>query len=282
MMGECWPARVRPFIGFIFWSSVMSGEAVRVALVTNASDYAGPPAVDALVGAGFHVIVHDRRFEETRTWNQFSQAHPGAEYLPADGPRALIDAAWARTGRVDVIVSNDHHPAVQKATPEVSLADLRETLEALVVSPLALLQAAMPRLREQGGANVVVITSCRTQSPIAGGVVPDAARAASNAMVRSLAVEFAADDIAINAIAPNFLYSEAYYPRAVFIDDPRGRDYVKATVPIQRLARPDEIGEVILFLATTKARFLTGAIIDFSGGWPATAVRPSMTGTSAP
>ncbi|MNT59903.1 3-oxoacyl-[acyl-carrier-protein] reductase FabG [compost metagenome] len=141
--------------------------------------------------------------------------------------------------------------------------------------PFALLQAALAKLKYQGGANIVLITSCRTLSPIAGGAVPDTARAAANALVRSLSVEFAPDNIAINAVAPNFLYSEAYYPRAIYVESPRGKAYIDAHVPIGRLGKPEEIGEIISFLATTHARFLTGAVIDFSGGWPATVPRPA-------
>jgi 3-oxoacyl-[acyl-carrier protein] reductase len=144
----------------------------------------------------------------------------------------------------------------------------------LVGRPFRLMQAAIPRLRAQGGGNVVMITSCRTQLPMAGGAIPDMCRAAENALVRSLAIELAPANIAVNAIAPNFLYSEAYYPRAVFIDDPVGRAFVEASVPAGRLGEPAEVGDVVRFLATTKARFLTGAVIDFSGGWPASPVRP--------
>jgi NAD(P)-dependent dehydrogenase (short-subunit alcohol dehydrogenase family) len=82
----------------------------------------------------------------------------------------------------------------------------------------------------------------------------------------------------VNAIAPNFLYSEAYFPRAVFVDEPRGRAYVESTVPVQRLGHPSEIGELIAYLATTPSRFLTGSIIDFAGGWPAAQPRPVVIG----
>ncbi|KJK24362.1 short-chain dehydrogenase [Burkholderiaceae bacterium 16] len=247
----------------------------RVALVTNAADYAGPPAFSALIAAGFRVLVHDNAFGEPATWSAFLRNHPGAERILAEHPAELIEAVWMKEGRLDALVSNDHYPAPQSAFTTTELTHLRNTLEALLVRPFALLQAAVPKLKRQGGANIVLITSCRTRSPIAGGAVPDAARAAANALVRSLSVELAPDNIAINAIAPNFLYSEAYYPRSVFVESPRGKAYIDAHVPIGRLGRPEEIGEVVSFLATTHARFLTGAVIDFSGGWPATAPRPS-------
>jgi NAD(P)-dependent dehydrogenase (short-subunit alcohol dehydrogenase family) len=252
----------------------MEGQSRPTAVVSNATDFAGPPAVEALVAASFRVLVHDRTFTDPAIWARFSLAHPRAEYIEAADPASLIAAAWDAAGQIDVIVSNDHYPVIHGPSFEASLDDLRQTLEILVVEPFALLKAAIPHLKAQGGGNVVMITSCRTRLPMPGGAIPDAARAAANALVRSLAIELAPFEIAVNAIAPNFLYSEAYYPRAIFIDDPSGRAYVEAAVPARRLGRPDEIGELIRFLATTKARFLTGAIIDFAGGWPASQTRP--------
>jgi 3-oxoacyl-[acyl-carrier protein] reductase len=243
-------------------------------LVTNATDFAGPPAVDALA-ADFRVLAHDRTFVDPAAWARFARAHPCVEHIAAPDPAALIAAAWSTASRVDAIISNDHYPAIHGPSDQASLDDLRQTLEVLVIEPFATLKAAIPRLKAQGGGNIVMITSCRTRLPMPGGAIPDAARAAANALVRSLAIELAPFEIAVNAIAPNFLYSEAYYPRATFVDDPKGRAFVEAAVPAGRLGRPEEIGELIRFLATTKARFLTGAIIDFAGGWPASPARPA-------
>ena len=196
--------------------------------------------------------------------------------LTAADPESLIDEAWNVFGRIDALISNDHYPAVQVPTSQASLEDLRDTLEKLVVEPFALVKAAVPRFQNQGTGNIVMITSCRTLAPIQGAAIPDAARAAANALVRSFAVELAPLNIAVNAIAPNFLYSEAYYPRAVFIDGVHGKDYVSSQVPAGRLGKPEEIGDLICYLASTESRFLTGAIIDFSGGWPSTPSRPAF------
>lgn len=249
----------------------MSGTA----LVTNATDFAGRPAVTALAEAGLRVLAHDKSFADPAAWAAFAAAHPGVEPISVEDPARIIDQAWSLAGRIDAIVSNDHFPAVHGPTETASLSFLRDSFDMLVVRPFALLKAAIPRLKAQGGGNVVVVASNRTRLPLSGGAIPDIARAGVNAMVKSLAVELASADIAVNAVAPNFLYSEAYYPRAVFIEDPAGRAYIENNVPARRLGRPDEIGEVIRFLATTKARFLTGAIVDFSGGWPAAAPRPA-------
>lgn len=249
--------------------------APRLALVTNALEFAGPPAVVALRAAGFRVAAHDLRFADAGSRADFEAAHPGATAIDAQAPAALVDAAWALDGRIDVLVSNDAHPVVHAPVADAGLDALRQTFERLVAFPFALARAAVPRLRATPGARVVMITSNRTRLPQAGGAIPDIARAGANALARSLAIELAPHGIPVNAIAPNFLASETYYPRARFVDDPAGADYVQRSVPAGRLGRPEEIGELIRFLATCESTFLTGANIDFSGGWPTGVARPS-------
>ena len=245
------------------------------ALVTHAQAFAGPPAVQALAAAGFAVIAHDPGFADAHTRAAFLAGHPAHEAVAHDDPAALVAHAAARGEGIAALVSNDVYPAVHAPFASARPDDLRATLEQLVVWPFRLLQAAIPELRRAARARVVLVTSCRTALPQPGGAIPDAARAAANALVTSLAIELAPQGIPVNAVAPNFLYSEAYYPRARFIDDPSGRDFVASQVPAGRLGRPDEIGELIRYLATMDGSFQTGTVIPFAGGWPAGAPRPA-------
>ena len=235
----------------------MSGS--RTALVTNACGFAGPPAVAALLEAGLHVLAHDTRFADAAAWDAFAAGRAGLERIAATEPEAIVADAFAHAPTLDVIVSNDHFPAPAHPPETAPIAALRENYAALLEFPFRLIQAALPRLRRGSAANIVMVTSNRTRLPLSGGAFPDAARAAANALVRSLAIDCAPHGIVVNAVAPNFLYSETYYPRAFFIDTEQGRDYVERNVPVGRLAEPHEIGEVIAFLATVKTRFLTGA-----------------------
>ncbi len=255
----------------------------RVALVTNATGFAGPPAVAALATAGFAVVAQDAGFADADTAAQFVAGRAGITALGACPPEEMVERA-AAAGRVAAVVSNDHAPAPAHALAEAPLEDLSHQFGALVEAPFRVVRAAIPHLAAAGGesgggggggGNVVMITSNRMRLPLAGGAFPDAARAAANAMVRALAIEAAREGVIVNAVAPNFLYSEAYYPAAIFRETEEGRAYVRAQVPAGRLAEPEEIGEVIAFLATARTRFLTGAVIDFAGGWPFGPARPT-------
>ena len=138
------------------------------------------------------------------------------------------------------------------------------------------MQAAIPKLKQQRKGNVIMVTSCRTELPLPGGAIPDMARAGANALVKSLSLELAPYGIPVNAIAPNYLYSEAYFPKAKFIDHPKGREFIEQVVPAGRLGEPDEIGELVSYLANMKGSFHTGTILKFAGGWPAAPERPEI------
>ena len=245
------------------------------ALVTNALEFAGPPAVVALRESGFQVVAHDVAFADAPTKDRYQRANPDVVALSAQVPAEIVESAWALAKRLDVLVSNDAYRPIHGPIADANIDDLRATLDHLLVFPFALAKAAIPRLIAQQSARVVMITSNRTRLPLPGGAIPDAARAALNALVKSLSLELAPHGIPVNAIAPNYLYSETYFPRARFVDDAAGRAYIQEVVPAGRLARPEEIGELIHYLATMQGSFLTGSIIDFSGGWPAARPRPT-------
>jgi len=253
----------------------MTKAQAKAALVTNATGFAGPPAVTALLAAGFQVFAHDESFTDADLWRKFAAGRVGLTPIAAQSPEETVAAVLAQTAHLPVIVSNDHVPAPAYALADAPVSGLRENYSKLVEFPFRLIQAALPALERQGGANIVMITSNRMRLPLKGGAFPDAARAAANALVRSLAVECAKAKVTVNAIAPNFLYSEAFYPKAIFEETEHGRAYVRDQVPAGRLADPEEMGELITFLATARTRHLTGAIIDFSGGWPFGAARPA-------
>ena len=245
-----------------------------VALVTHVLDYVGPPAVKALLQNGYDVVAHDPAFQDANRQEDYKACNPGSIPLGIGEPENLIRHVWHHHRKVDVIVSNDAFPAIHVPIDDANVEDLKATLDHVLIYPFTLMQAAIPRLKKQGRGNVIMITSCRTELPLPGGAIPDMARAGANALVKSLSIELAPFGIPVNAIAPNYLYSEAYFPKAKFIDDPRGRDFIREVVPAGRLGDPEEIGELVNYLANMRGSFHTGTIIKFAGGWPAAPKRP--------
>jgi NAD(P)-dependent dehydrogenase (short-subunit alcohol dehydrogenase family) len=246
----------------------------KIALVTNVLDYVGPPAVKALLKSSYDVVAHDPAFQDENQLEDYKINNPGTIPLGIREPEKLIQRLWDNYGKVDVIVSNDTYPAIHVPIDEANIEDLNATIDHVLIYPFKLMQAAIPRLKKQGRGNVIMITSCRTELPLPGGAIPDIARAGANALVKSLSLDLASYGIPVNAIAPNYLYSEAYFPKAKFIDNPIGRDFIKEVVPAGRLGEPEEIGELISYLASMKGSFHTGTIIKFAGGWPAAPKRP--------
>lgn len=245
-----------------------------IALVTNVKDFVGPPAVTALIESGFKVIAHDPAFLDADEKVKYQAEHPGTVAVDIQEPKELIHYIWDEYKVVDVLFSNDTYPAIHGPIEEASIQGLYTTLENVLVYPFKLMQTAIPKLKKQGQGNVIMVTSCRTELPLPGGAIPDIARAGANALVKSLSLELAPFGIPVNAIAPNYLYSEAYFPKVKFIDNPIGKEFIKEVVPAGRLGEPEEIGELINYLANMQGSFHTGTIIKFAGGWPAAPKRP--------
>ena len=246
----------------------------KTALVTNVLDYVGPPAVTTLVDSGFKVIAHDPSFSDKSTRDQYAKENPQTDPVAAQDPTMLIKKTSEKYKKIDVILSNDTYPAIHVPIAEADIEDLKKTIDSVVIFPFRLMKAAIPVFKKQHSGNIILVTSCRTELPLPGGAIPDIARAGANAFVKSLSLEMAPYHVPVNAIAPNYLYSEAYFPKAKFIDDPKGSAFIKDVVPAGRLGRPDEIGEMIKYLSEMKGAFHTGTIMKFAGGWPSAPKRP--------
>lgn len=244
------------------------------AIVTNVLDYVGPPAVAALIASGFKVMAHDPSFVDAAPREEYTKQYPDAIPVACQDPITLIEKSQQRFKKIDILISNDTYPAIHGPIENADLEDLRKTLDHVVMFPFSLMKAAIPLFKAQRGGNIILITSCRTELPMPGGSIPDIARAGANALVKSLSLEMAPYNVPVNAVAPNYLYSEAYFPKAKFIDDPRGKAFIEAVVPAGRLGKPEEIGEMITYLAEMKGAFHTGTIMKFAGGWPAAPIRP--------
>ncbi len=123
-----------------------------VALVTNALEFAGPPAVAALLAAGFRLVVHDPAFVDAVQRTQYASANADLTVLAEQQPDDILKATLAQAGRLDVLVSNDAFPAIHGPIAAAAVEDLHATLERLVVFPFALARGDPGPARGTGGA----------------------------------------------------------------------------------------------------------------------------------
>lgn len=237
-------------------------------LLTNVCQYAGPGSVPVLLREHGRLYCHDSRFFDPAVAGKFEAAHRGAVALAAQTPDALADELAGRSIAIETVIHNDVHPNTPLPIEEIPAAMLQAAFDALLLFPARLTQRLLPAMKARGRGRFIFVTSARDRQPESGYAVATSIRAATTAFALALAREAAPHGIQVNVVAPNYLYSEAYYPRARFVDDPVGRAQIAAKVPLGRLGTPAEIGELVGFLASGRAPFVTGQVIDFTGGWP--------------
>jgi NAD(P)-dependent dehydrogenase (short-subunit alcohol dehydrogenase family) len=238
-----------------------------VAVVTNATKYAGPGAVTALLAAGYVVVCHDESFPDENLRKDFQTKNTGASAYPNKTSSALIAYVAKEFGRIDLLVSNDIFPLQHLPLEAGEACDMRRACEALLITPFSLLARAASEMKRYGKGYIILVTSAAPSKPEPGFSTYSSARAGASALAQAAARELAPSGITVNAIAPNFLASETYYPSELW-ETEFGRKKLHKLLPLGRLGKASEIGALITFLASGSADFITGEVIKLAGGWP--------------
>lgn len=235
------------------------GLAGRIALVTGAASGIGRATAERLTAAGARVTGVDRKPIAAGLGEVSIEADLSR---PADCERA-VDTVLARAGRLDILVNA---AAILRRVPiagaDAALWD--EVMDANLLSQFALCRAAARPMRRQGGGRIVNVSSTAAFN---GGADNSSIYAISKggvlALTKSLARQFAADNVLVNAICPGG------------IDTPMGRHgfteeswnaHFEARVPLRRAGRPEDVADAILFLCSDWASYVTGHTLDVEGG----------------
>ena len=233
-----------------------------VALVTGAARGIGAACARALAAEGFRVAVHYGTSAEAaaKLAGELPDAFPiRADLADPAQVDALVAALGERAGRVDVLVNNAG--VVRNApTPMMKLDDY-DAVAALQRGTWYLTKLVLRKfmLRQKAGriiqiSSVVGHTGNRGQSPYT------MAKAGLDALTRSLAVELAGRNILVNSVAPGFIDTDM---TAALPDEARAG--ILGRVPLGRMGRPEEVAEVVAFLAT-RAGYVHGTVIHVNGG----------------
>ncbi len=235
----------------------------RVALVTGGVRGVGLGITRAFLDAGATVVTCSRTPRDSAIEAGGRTAeHVTADVRDADSVRALVEGIVARHGRLDVLVNN------AGGAPYAMAADASPRFHAKVVdlnllSPLLVSQAANVVMQQQeGGGAIVMVSSISATRPSPGTAAYGAAKAGVDSLVKSLAVEWA-PKVRLNSIDVGLVRTEQ---TDLHYGGEPGVAAIEATIPMRRLARPEEIGQVAAFLASPLASYVSGATIAAHGG----------------
>jgi NAD(P)-dependent dehydrogenase (short-subunit alcohol dehydrogenase family) len=250
----------------------MNAPEGHVALVAGASRGIGHAIARELARLGFRVYAAAEGTEAELAALSAGCHAAGApeaafglfDFLTPGEAERMVAAALARFGRVDVLV-NVAALRCQKPFGDFTHADFHALMTVNVGAALFASQAVLPAMRAQGGGRIVHIASQMGQVAAPLNTIYGMTKAALIRLARSMALELSADGILVNTVSPGPVSSELINAR--YANDPAGRAAMEARVPIGRFGTPEEIAEVVGFLAASKGGFLQGSDLVVDGGY---------------
>jgi 3-oxoacyl-[acyl-carrier protein] reductase len=250
----------------------------RIALVCAASRGLGRAAAEALARDGVRVAICARGAEALHaTADAIRRAGGEALAIAADLRRAedvdrVIAATVEAFGGLDILVTNTGGPP---SGPFMTLDERAwlDAIDSILLSVVRLCRGAIPHMQARGGGRIITVTSISVKQPIEGLVLSNALRAAVTGLAKTLSVELAPHRILVNCVAPGYTRTDRVVELARQsaardgITPEQADRRIVERIPMGRMGTPEEFGEVVRFLASPGASFVTGVTIPVDGGW---------------
>lgn len=242
--------------------------AKKVVLVTGASGGIGSSIAHCFAEKGAHIAFHYCKDRIGAEKTCATLPHGPHSMFQADVTRAseakdLIDSVVKEMGTLDILVNNagiyDRHPILALSYDEWNQA-WSQTIETNLLGPARLTFCAVHHMIKAGGGKIINVSSRGAFRGEPKAPAYGASKAGLNAMSQSLAKSLAADGIFFFVVAPGFVSTDRVAP---LLSGPEG-DEIRRDIPLGRVARPDEVARVVLFLASEGNEYLTGCIVDIN------------------
>lgn len=238
------------------------GLAGRTAIVCGASAGIGLGCAEALAAEGANVSMLARRRDQLeRHAERLGALAVRGDVTNPKHLQQLVDKTLEAFGGIDILVLNSGGPPRTTAL-EVTDEQVEETVELLLLSAVRLVRLCRPHLEASGRGRVIAITSSTVKEPVDNLALSNAIRPGLVGWLKTISRELGPVGVTVNAIAPGRIDTERL--KEVYPDGPTAADL--AAIPLGRLGEPREVGDVVCFLASDRAGYVTGATIAVDGG----------------
>jgi 3-oxoacyl-[acyl-carrier protein] reductase len=235
----------------------------RTAIVCGASSGLGLASAEALADEGANVAMFARRREQLdRDANRIGALAVRGDVTNAADLERLVSTTLEAFGGIDILVWNSGGPPATKAS-EITDEQLESAFELLLQPAVRLVRLALPHLRQSTAGRIVLITSATVKEPTPHLALSNALRPGLTGWAKTLARELGPDNITVNCVAPGRIDT----PRMTELygeDGPPAEEL--AQIPLGRMGSPREFGDVVCFVASDKASYITGTTVLVDGG----------------
>ncbi len=233
----------------------------RTAIVCGASSGIGLGIAEALAEEGANVVMFARRGDVLeREADRIGGVAVAGDVTNEDDLGRLVSTTVETCGGVDVLVNNSGGPPRARAT-ELDAAKVQAAVDLLLVSVLRLTGLCLPHLERSPAGRIVNVTSSSVREPIDNLALSNSIRPGVVGWAKSLARELGPKGITVNCLAPGRIDTERV--REVYPDGPTAEDL--AAIPLRRLGTTREVGDVVAFLCSERASYVSGVVVLVDG-----------------